>query len=82
MPTGFTNGAWRQAKAPWRALEGYITRLITNVIVDKGIHDHDEILDRYIKLMTKPDAHNETYAGTGHRMFFANYANGKTRGNV
>jgi ADP-ribosylglycohydrolase len=67
----------RGMSAGENTLEGVITRLITNVLVDKGFYDHDEILDRYIKLMTTPDAHNDTYAGTGHRMFFANYANGK-----
>lgn len=36
-------------------------------------YNHDDILSKYIDLMTTPDAHNDTYAGTGHRMFFANY---------
>ena len=73
-------GNWfyhRGMSAGENTLEGIITRLITNVLVDKGAYDHDEILDRYIKLMTTPDAHNDTYAGTGHRMFFANFINGK-----
>ena len=33
--------------------------------------------ERYIKLMTTPGSHNDTYAGTCHRMFFANRENGK-----
>ena len=57
-------------------LEGVITRMITSVIVEQGDYDHDAILGRYITLMTTPDAHNDTYAGTGHRMFFANFAKG------
>jgi len=73
-------GNWfyhRGMAAGENTLEGVITRLITNVCVDKGTYDHDEILDRYIKLMTTPDAHNDTYAGTGHRQFFANFIEGK-----
>lgn len=27
--------------------------------------------------MTTPGSHNDVYAGTCHRMFFANYVNGK-----
>jgi len=67
----------RGMSAGENTLEGIITRLITKVVVDKGGYDHDEILERYIKLMTTPDAHNDTYAGTGHRMFFANWVQGK-----
>ena len=36
----------------------------------------DDVRRRYIELMTTPDSHNDTYAGTCHRMFFANRANG------
>ena len=37
----------------------------------------EDVRDRYIKLMTPPDSHNDTYAGTCHRMFFGNRENGK-----
>ena len=36
----------------------------------------EDVRDRYIALMTTPDSHNDTYAGTCHRMFFANRENG------
>merc|ERR1711994_957173 len=35
----------------------------------------ESFLDDYIKYMTTPDSHNDVYAATAHRMFFANYAN-------
>ena len=35
----------------------------------------ESFLDDYIKFMTTPDTHNDVYAATAHRMFFANYAN-------
>ena len=35
----------------------------------------ETFLDAYIKYMTTPDSHNDVYAATAHRMFFANYAN-------
>lgn len=73
-------GNWfyhRGMSAGENTLEGIISRLITNVIVDKGAYDHDEVLDRYVKLMTTEGAHNDTYAGTGHRMFFANFVKDK-----
>lgn len=39
--------------------------------------NREDVRDRYIRLMTTPDSHNDTYAGTCHRMFFANRENGK-----
>ncbi len=37
----------------------------------------EAVLADYIKFMTTPGSHNDTYAGTSHRMFFANYAAGR-----
>ena len=39
--------------------------------------NREDVRDRYIRLMTTPDSHNDTYAGTCHRMFFANRENGQ-----
>lgn len=39
--------------------------------------DREDVRERYISLMTTPGSHNDTYAGTCHRMFFANRENGK-----
>jgi ADP-ribosylglycohydrolase len=45
---------------------------------DSGMEfNREDVRDRYIRLMTTPDSHNDTYAGTCHRMFFANRENGK-----
>ena len=37
---------------------------------------------RYINFMTTPGSHNDTYAGTCHRIFFANLTNGMKPSNV
>merc|ERR1712242_295247 len=42
--------------------------------VDKNAFT-ETFLDDYIQFMTTPDTHNDVYAATAHRMFFANYAN-------
>lgn len=36
-------------------------------------------LDLYIKFMTTPDSHSDIYAGTAHRMYFANYVQKKDK---
>lgn len=47
-------------------------------LTEKGMDfDRADVRERYISLMTTPDSHNDTYAGTCHRMFFANRENGK-----
>eukprot|EP00391_Amoebophrya_sp_Ameob2_P007720 CAMPEP_0178994944 /NCGR_PEP_ID=MMETSP0795-20121207/7569_1 /TAXON_ID=88552 /ORGANISM="Amoebophrya sp., Strain Ameob2" /LENGTH=409 /DNA_ID=CAMNT_0020687229 /DNA_START=230 /DNA_END=1459 /DNA_ORIENTATION=+ len=33
----------------------------------------DTYLKEYVEFMTTPDSHNDVYAATAHRMFFANY---------
>lgn len=38
--------------------------------------DLDNFLNNYIKFMTTPDSHNDVYAATAHRMFFANFVKG------
>ncbi len=37
----------------------------------------EAVLADYVTFMTTPGSHNDTYAGTSHRMFFANYAAGR-----
>jgi len=43
----------------------------------KGIVDLNQLVDRYLEdyvaFMTTPGTHNDTYAATAHRMFFANW---------
>lgn len=41
-----------------------------------GHYDHQDFLKEYIGFMTEPDRHNDTYAESFHRDFFANYARG------
>jgi ADP-ribosylglycohydrolase len=64
-------------KAGENTLELYITRLIMRSIVEDKKVDLDKIRQRYCTFMTTPGTHNDTYAGTCHRMFFANYAKKK-----
>merc|ERR1711994_184811 len=39
----------------------------------------EKFLTQYIQFMTTPGTHNDVYAATAHRMFFANYANKKDK---
>ena len=41
-----------------------------------GRHDPADFLREYVRFMTTPDRHNDTYAESYHRDFFANYARG------
>lgn len=41
-----------------------------------GHYDSTNFLRQYIRFMTEPDQHNDTYAESYHRDFFANYAQG------
>ena len=41
-----------------------------------GRYDSGDFLAAYIAFMTTPDSHNDTYAESYHRDFFANYARG------
>lgn len=52
-------------------LEGQLTRLLVRSLAEgKSIKDFREI---YVKFMTTPGSHNDTYAASAHRMFFANW---------
>ena len=42
----------------------------------------DGFLDAYVDFMTTADTHQDTYAESFHRDFFANWAKGKPLGNV
>jgi ADP-ribosylglycohydrolase len=54
-------------------LEISIARVLMKSIVDNGgTFDEDHFRDAYVKFMTTPGSHNDTYASTCHRMFFAN----------
>ena len=51
-------------------------RVLLRSLNNKGIYDPTDFLNEYIGFMTEPNRHNDTYAESYHRDFFANYANG------
>jgi hypothetical protein len=53
-----------------------VARLLTRSLAKEGGFDADQYLDEYIDFMTTAGSHNDTYAGTAHRMYFANYVKG------
>jgi len=54
-------------------LEVQIARVLMKSIVQNDGNFHvDHFRDAYVKFMTTPGSHNDTYASTCHRMFFAN----------
>ena len=54
-------------------LEVSLARVLMKSIVNNdGIFDANHFRDAYINFMTTPGSHNDTYASTCHRMFFAN----------
>lgn len=55
-------------------LEALLVRRVAAVVADQsGRFDVDALTEDYIKFMTTPGTHNDTYAGTCHRMYFANW---------
>lgn len=51
-------------------------RVLLRSLNAKGQYDPTDFLHEYIRFMTEPDQHNDTYAESYHRDFFANYAIG------
>lgn len=51
-------------------------RVLLRSLNNKGYYDSSDFLQAYIRFMTEPDRHNDTYAESYHRDFFANYARG------
>merc|ERR1712054_398278 len=48
-----------------------------SIIAKDGTFDRAHFTERYVEFMTTPGSHNDTYASTAHRMFFANRQQGK-----
>lgn len=48
-----------------------------SIVANKGVFNEDHFRDEYIKFMTTPGSHNDTYASSCHRIFFANLVHGK-----
>lgn len=57
-------------------LEGQLSRLLLRTIASKGEFQTEAFLKEYVTFMTTPGTHNDTYASTCHRMFFANFVKG------
>jgi ADP-ribosyl-[dinitrogen reductase] hydrolase len=51
-------------------------RVLIRSMNTMGRYDPADFLREYIAFMTAPDSHNDTYAESYHRDFFANYARG------
>ena len=51
-------------------------RVLLRTMNTTGRYDSGDFLSAYIAFMTTPDSHNDTYAESYHRDFFANYAQG------
>jgi ADP-ribosyl-[dinitrogen reductase] hydrolase len=58
-------------------LEAQLTRVLMKDIVDHQAYSPSTFLDSYVQFMTTPGSHNDTYASSCHRIFFANMVDGK-----
>ena len=58
-------------------LEAQLSRLLVRTIAARGGVDDAAFRDAYVAWMTTPGSHNDSYASTCHRMFFANYVHGR-----
>ena len=47
-----------------------------SIIENDGVYSEDKFLEKYIEFMTGENKHDDTYAESYHRDFFANYAKG------
>lgn len=58
-------------------LEAQLVRVVANSIADNGgSFAEEDMRSRYVAFMTTPGTHNDAYASTCHRMFFANMTKG------
>jgi ADP-ribosyl-[dinitrogen reductase] hydrolase len=58
-------------------LNEQVNRLSVRTMVALGAYDPDEFLRAYVDFMTTPGSHNDAYAESYHRLFFANWKSGK-----
>jgi ADP-ribosylglycohydrolase len=57
-------------------LNALCARLVLRSVCRKKGHDTDDFLAAYVQFMTTEGSHNDTYAESYHRDFFANWARG------
>merc|ERR1712054_82334 len=59
-------------------LEAQLMRvMMRSITANGGSFNKENFVDDYVKFMTTPGSHNDTYASTAHRMFFSNREQGK-----
>jgi ADP-ribosyl-[dinitrogen reductase] hydrolase len=51
-------------------LDALVTRVLVESMLEQKNLNIDDFRSKYITFMTTPGSHNDTYAGTCHRMFF------------
>lgn len=74
---GLPNGHYHQGmQAGDNTLNLLCARVLMRSLTRQGKQCNSDFLQAYIHLMTEPDLHNDTYAESYHRDFFANYAKG------
>ena len=64
-------------KAGENTLDALVTKVLTKSMIKQGEVDPRDCIESYIKFMTTKGSHNDTYAGTCHRMFFKNLVDGR-----
>lgn len=57
-------------------LEAQLVRVVCASIATQGRFSQEDLRKRYVEFMTTPGSHNDCYASTCHRMFFANMSKG------
>ena len=55
-------------------LDAQIVKVLTESIIKNKSWNKMSFLQDYVKFMTKPGSHNDVYASSAHRMFFANWS--------
>ena len=58
-------------------LDALVTSVLIKSMNEKQSLDISDFRSKYITFMTTPGSHNDTYAGTCHRMFFKNMVSGR-----
>eukprot|EP00536_Pseudo-nitzschia_multiseries_P009623 jgi/Psemu1/201173/e_gw1.273.34.1 len=70
---GQSNHYHATLRAGENTLEASIARvLLRSITANRGSFRADHFRDAYVAFMTTPGSHNDAYASTCHRMFFAN----------
>ncbi len=74
---GQTNRHYHQGmQAGDNTLNLLCARVLLRSLAKKGYYEATDFLHEYIRFMTEPDRHNDTYAESYHRDFFSNYDKG------